>query len=427
MTLRFFRALHKKMFTPASIRRAIAATLLTALPATAIAQGLGLPVVNGVLGRVEGVTQDVLHNTADAARDLTQPLDRLALVRLDRLDRFVQMRRASVEMDDTGQPARAREVLLLDPDPAALQRVGDAGYALIEQGDIDGLGVRFARLRTPPGKRLASALRALRRIVPDHTVTADQIHFPGSSAAAPGPTPTQAPLPIPGTGAFEVGLIDGGVRPGPRIAAQIGLASGAPKADAHAQAIASLLVGAGATRIHVADVYGTDPAGGNALAIARALGWMQAHGVRVVSISLVGPANPLLARAVAVVEARGLIVVAAVGNDGAAAPPAYPASYPGVVAVTGVDAHDHVLFEAGRASHLDYAAPGADLTAIGLDGRARHVRGTSFAAPLAAARLAALRQNDDARATFARADREAAAPGPRTGRGVLCGTCRTGL
>jgi subtilisin family serine protease len=149
--------------------------------------------------------------------------------------------------------------------------------------------------------------------------------------------------------------------------------------------------------------------------------------VRVVSISLVGPANPLLARAIAVVQARGLILVAAVGNDGAAAPPAYPASYPGVVAVTGVDAHDHVLFEAGRATHLDYAAPGADLTAIGLDGRARPVRGTSFAAPLAAARLAALRHNDDARATFARADREAVAPGPRTGRGVLCGTCRTGL
>ncbi|WP_456261924.1 S8 family serine peptidase, partial [Campylobacter jejuni] len=91
-----------------------------------------------------------------------------------------------------------------------------------------------------------------------------------------------------------------------------------------------------------------------ALAIARALGWMATRDAPVVSISLVGPANPLLARAIAAAQARGIIVVAAVGNDGAAAPPAYPASLPGVVAVTGVDGHRHPLFEAGHALHLDY-------------------------------------------------------------------------
>jgi subtilisin family serine protease len=150
--------------------------------------------------------------------------------------------------------------------------------------------------------------------------------------------------------------------------------------------------------------------------------------VPVVSISLVGPSNPLLARAVAAVLAQGMTVVAAVGNDGAASPPSYPASYDGVVAVTGIDGRRRVLFEAGHALHLDYAAPGADMTGIGLDGRARALRGTSFAAPLVAARLAAYRASGaDASQALVRANGEARPAGARVGRGILCETCRKGI
>src|SRR3546814_14600039 len=65
---------------------------------------------------------------------------------------------------------------------------------------------------------------------------------------------------------------------------------------------------------------------------------------------------------------RGVSVVAAVGNDGPAAPPAYPASYAGVIAVTGIDGRGRVLPEAGRARHVDFAAPGADMNAARTDG-----------------------------------------------------------
>jgi subtilisin family serine protease len=59
-----------------------------------------------------------------------------------------------------------------------------------------------------------------------------------------------------------------------------------------------------------------------------------------------------------------------------------------VFAVTGVDARNRALPEAGRALHLDFAAPGdAVLAATGLDTTDR-LRGTSFAAPLVAGRLA---------------------------------------
>ena len=82
-------------------------------------------------------------------------------------------------------------------------------------------------------------------------------------------------------------------------------------------------------------------------------------------------------------------MVAAVGNDGPAAPPAYPASYPGVLAVTGVDGRNRALIEAGRALHLDYAAPAADMRAVNAKGKWIKVRGTSFAVPFVAARAAA--------------------------------------
>jgi subtilisin family serine protease len=402
-----------------SLRYLLLGLLAVLVPVAAPAQVRGLPVVNTVLGRVDGVVADTLHTTSAIGQTVTG----LATARIDRVDQFVHDHRASVERDDTGQPARAHEVLVLDPDPDGLRLATGAGFALVEQGDAGGLGVAYARLQTPPGKSLAGAIRALRRMLPGRTITADTIHFPAGTGAAQA-TGTGA---IPAPRDAAVGVIDGGVPAGPRIVAQAGFAAGAPHADAHAQAIASLLAGAGIARIMVADVYGTDPAGGSALAIVRALGWMQAHGLRVVSISLVGPANPLLAHAVAVVQARGMLVVAAVGNDGAAAPPAYPASYPGVIAVTAVDGHNHVLFEAGHALHLDYAAPGADLTAVGLDGREQRLRGTSFAAPLVAARLAALASVADTRTVLQRADQEATAPGPRTGRGILCATCRKGI
>ena len=147
--------------------------------------------------------------------------------------------------------------------------------------------------------------------------------------------------------------------------------------------------------LYVADVYGTTPAGGSAVAIAQALAWMAEQRVPVVNVSLVGPANRVLAAAVEGLNARGHLVVAAVGNDGPAAPPLYPAAYPGVVAVTGVDRGRRVIPEAGRGAHLDFAAPGADLAAGGLGGGFVNVRGTSFAAPIAAGLLAQAHRTPD--------------------------------
>lgn len=408
--------------------------LRTALLAALLATGGGVQAQISLPSAVGRGMESTVDRLGDGLRDATSPLThaatgalgtltQLADARLTRLGDFLRSHRATVEADDTGQPARAHELLLMDPDPAALSGAQAAGYQLIEQGDLDGLGIAYARLATPQGTSLANALRQLRHILPGKEISADQIHFPSGTAQAGGGA-AASPSPHGGT----VGIIDGGVPPGPRIAAQSAFASGGPVPNPHAEAIASLLAGAGTARIVVADVYGRDPAGGNALAIARALAWMAGQRVPVVSISLVGPANPLLGKAITAVQARGMIVTAAVGNDGAAAPPAFPASYGGVVAVTGVDGRGQVLFEAGRASHLDYAAPGADLTAIGAGGKVQKLRGTSFAAPLVAARLAALGQaGGGTSAILQRADAEASDKNRRTGRGILCASCRKGI
>jgi subtilisin family serine protease len=87
--------------------------------------------------------------------------------------------------------------------------------------------------------------------------------------------------------------------------------------------------------------------------------------------------------------ATGFTLVAAVGNDGPAAPPLYPASYPNVVGVTAVDAHRRVLIEAARGPQVMFAAIGADTAAAGTNKDYATVRGTSFAAPIVAALLAA--------------------------------------
>ncbi|MFD1612727.1 S8 family serine peptidase [Sphingomonas tabacisoli] len=387
------------------------------LPTAALAQ-LGLPPVGGVL---RGVQQTLPRVDAlpvvSTARDLVR-------VRTDRLRDLVSRYPRVLELDPDGNPAVRGELLMTGASDADVAAAEAAGFHVIERGAIEGADVRFARVAAPSRLSLSAALKRLRKLAPGSAVSANPLHFESGSAGG-------------GAGGFAegagggapAGVIDGGVSAaaGVRVAEQRGFAAGAPSASAHGTAVASLIAGAGRVRgaapgvpVVVADIYGRDPAGGNALALAKALGWMAGRGVKVVTVSLVGPANPLVQATVSAVQRRGLSVVAAVGNDGPAAPPAYPASYPGVIAVTAVDGKNRALIEAGRALHLDFAAPGADMLATAIDGSARAVRGTSFAAPLVAGRLVRLGS-----VSALGAEARAIGPAKLFGRGLVCGDCRT--
>jgi minor extracellular protease Epr len=418
----------------------LAAALLIA-PSSVRAQILPIPSLPGPVG---GVVRDI---GASVLQDpLVHQIDRaartLARERLERLENLVRSHPGAIELDREANPVRAREIVVEDPDEALLARAGAAGFTLLERQMIGDLGIGYARLAVPAGISIGSALRRMHAIAGDRGVSADPLHFASGSVSLSAPSAPAVPLAAAAANTVSIGIIDGGVDrkviTGPVV--QQAFVSGGPSPNAHATAIASLIRGApmirGAApqaRLLVADVYGRDPAGGSATGIARAIGWMVQQRVPVVAVSLVGPPNPLLARVVAAARARGTVIVAAVGNDGPAAPPAYPASYPDALAVTGVDRRHRALIEAGRARHLDYAAPGADMLAAGLAGRPVTVRGTSFAVPFAAARLAhfyAVPDNAAIAGGLRALDREAHDLGkrgsdPAYGRGLVCGDCRT--
>lgn len=399
---------------------------MVAGPVSAQLQLPRLPDVGGVVGNATGTLEDTLATadrlTAREARLLLQARDRT-------LARLLRRHGDVIERDVAGDLARRGELLAIDASAAQLAPLEQAGFRILDREQIEGMDFEVVRLGVPEGLSLAQAQDRAARIAPGLELSADHLHFEAGA-------PVSVPMAVPAVMSFAavqtgpivapVGIIDGAPGKAVSVSATKGFAKGAPLASDHGGAVASLLNAAGVKILRVADVYGQDPAGGNALAISKALGWLSASGCKVVTISLVGPRNPLVERAVKSARARGMIVVAAVGNDGPAAPPAYPASYEGVLAITGVDRKGRALIEAGRALHIDYAAPGAEVFALDAKGSGRWWRGTSFATPLAAARIAAaLASGQRWRATLDAEARDLGAKGVDEifGRGLLCDGC----
>ena len=385
-------------------------------------QGTAPAVVGGLQGPLMSVG-DTLHTVA--------PTDLLSM-RRERLRALVRDNRRLLDVDDAGNPVRRDEIVAINMSPDALARARAAGFTPIRTDTAGPLDLSATILAPPKGKPARKALRVLQALDPAGDYGLDPIYEPARAPLAPSAGPAA------GGGATmggAIGLIDGGVGRHPifdGVAIEQRGFAGDPRPSGHGTAVASLMVGRGGafhgvapgTSLLVADIYGGSPANGSATAIARAMGWLAERHARVVNISLVGPPNPLLAAAVKALQARGIIVVAAVGNDGPAAPPQYPASYPAVVAVTGVDAKGKPLIEAGKPLHLDFAAPGADIVGAVPGGKWERLRGTSFAAPFVAASLARLDHGDPA-ATLAVLAAQARPAKGAIGRGIVCGDCGT--
>jgi hypothetical protein len=388
--------------------RALLITLL--LMSTAAAQILPGPGGSLLPGRLPGVgfplPQQALPSLTQSLNDRVHRLEEARRLEIrDLLHRYPRL----IEADPDGNPIVREEVLALAPSDAALARAGSAGFSVVRVRALTGLGLRLVILRTPSGTSTARALGELQRLDPSGTYDFDHIYTDsGRVVEAPGdpglqggttgpPASTQGAL---ASNRAVLGLIDGGVDAAqPLFQGQVihehGCA-GAQVSSAHGTAVASLMIGravkfsgaAPGAVLYAADVYCGKPVGGSVDAIAVALAWMVAERVPVINVSLVGPPNALLQQLVDRVLSDGSLVVAAVGNDGPAAPPLYPAAYPGVIGVTAVDARRRVLFEAERGPQVMFAAPGADIEAARVPQGLAAVRGTSFAAPLVAGLLA---------------------------------------
>jgi hypothetical protein len=385
--------------------------------------------VTGIAGRIGRAPQDSysLLNQLAGPEYADYSAGQLADLRRTRLEALIRANPQALERDDQGQPVRKGQLMATNPDHASLAAAERAGFRIIASEVIGDVGIRIVIFATPRGMNIRKGMKALRQAAPHLQIDYNHVYEPAGGALLPAAASAlAASRPIKrGT---RIVMIDGGVASHPSLESagieQRGFV-GTPEPTGHGTAVGSLLVGnhgsfRGAARgaqLFVADVYGGNPAAGSATAIIRALAWGASKRPSVINISLVGPPNQAMERAIAAVRARGISVVAAVGNDGPAAPPQYPASYPGVIAVTGVDAADRALREAGRSAHLDFAAPGADLVAALPGDGYSAVRGTSFAAPFVAARLAAT----GSPALLA----SEALPGKgKVGRGIVCRTCR---
>ncbi|MGQ0531097.1 MAG: S8 family serine peptidase [Caulobacteraceae bacterium] len=357
---------------------------LVVAPASAQLGGLGLPNVPNVptVPSPGGVIGD-LPNANDA-------LDTSALrdVRELRERDLLRRHRRVLEPDPDGHPIVRSQILALAASEAALTAARAAGFTIVSSEDLGEFGA-LTVLRAPAGLSTRGALRLLQEADPAGVFDFDHLHIESGPLA---PVVTAATNAASASG-VRVGVIDSGVADHPAfdgaIAAQRGFAGNLVIEGAHGAAVCSLIRSAApSARLYVADIYGGQPTGGTSSAMTRALSWLGGERTLVINISLVGPRNRIVEAAVAHMVGRGFLIVAAVGNDGPAAPPLYPAAYPGVVGVTGVDQRGRVLVEAGRGEQVDFAALGIVQAAAPRGGYVT-VRGTSYASPIVAGLLAA--------------------------------------
>ncbi|WP_233270386.1 S8 family serine peptidase [Chachezhania sediminis] len=303
---------------------------------------------------------------------------------------------------DAGDVVDDREIVVLVPTTgaAAHLRKGAAaeGFVLRDQRWLGALGLYMQRYTIPEPLNGPGAIAALERIEPTSTAGVNHAYKPVAAASLDYANTLIAWPDHACRAAGPIGMIDtsvnGSIRElaGVKIVAE-SFARGGAAPDRHGTEVAAVLADprrlSGVTLFSAAVIgesaRGRDEAGVDSL--LEALDWLAANGVRLVNISLAGPYNKLLDRGIDVAATRGMILVAAVGNDGATAAPRYPAALGNVIGVTAVDADKAIYRNAVRGSYVDVAAPGVDIL-LKVDGRTRFVTGTSIATPFVTARIA---------------------------------------
>ncbi|MEO1551166.1 MAG: S8 family serine peptidase [Pseudomonadota bacterium] len=113
--------------------------------------------------------------------------------------------------------------------------------------------------------------------------------------------------------------------------------------------------------------------------LIRALDWAAGEGAQVFNLSFAGAPDRMLAQALGPLVARGAVLVAAAGNGGAQARPAFPAARAGVWGVTAIDGTGALYAQATPGPHVDLAAPGVDILSISVGGGYGLDSGTSLA------------------------------------------------
>jgi hypothetical protein len=161
-----------------------------------------------------------------------------------------------------------------------------------------------------------------------------------------------------------------------------------PLPHEHGTAMASAIAAHGrllgvAPAAHILAVRAFDGASASAQStttrILDGLQWVANSGARVVNMSFTGPADPKVHEMIVATRQKGLVLIAAAGNDGPQAAPDYPAAYPEVIAVTATDIDDKLLVVANRGPYVAVAAPGVDIFVAAPHAQYAFSTGTSVA------------------------------------------------
>ena len=173
---------------------------------------------------------------------------------------------------------------------------------------------------------------------------------------------------------------------------------------AHGTAIASIIAARSGMRgiaekvsLLSAEVFRADERGNmvaDSYDIVGGIDWAVEQGAKILNLSFAGGRDALMEAALAKASERGVVAVAAAGNEGSEAPVAYPAAYPSVIAVTATDDADALYVFANQGDKVELAAPGVDvLVAAGDEGFALQ-SGTSMATAYISGSIALLLQKE---------------------------------
>lgn len=374
-------------------------------------------VEDSVAEAVEDAVEESVEDAAEAVVESSVESDVEARVELaieerleSEIDEIVDRLESDLEVDES---RILKEQWLVMAEPSVFDELSSEGYLFDTVTELPGLGLRLAEVAAPSTFDITEVRNGVLDVVGKDRAEVDlnHIYTAGAPVDATGSgVMPRAAMPLPedlDTLDVRVGMIDSRVdvaHPAlvhSHIQTRSFARPGSEAPDFHGTAIASIIAAnsseyqglAPQAQVYAASVFELDRERGeiaSTVSLIRALDWLISSSVDVVNISLAGPPNRLLERALDRAAAQDMVVMAAAGNGGPVARPMYPAAYESVVAVTAVDSAEQVFRLANRGDYLALAAPGVDVLHAQPGGGYVASSGTSFAVPFAVAAAARL-------------------------------------
>jgi len=339
-----------------------------------------------------------------------------ALRRQFREERVRKPRRAARQPVVVAPSRLPDEIIAFGLTPLQIDGLAAQGFQVRSRHSLSTFGGELVKLDPPPGQNLEQARAAILASAPTALIDFNHLYRAESEEACGG-RPCVAPSLVgwpaaadpPGrcnSGAITMGLIDTAInadhqtfRSSRLEVIRLDTTARDQSGQQHGTAVASLLVGTGPTgtpgllpaaRLVAVDAFRANNRA-DAYDLTRAIDMLAGRQVSVINMSLSGPDNLLLAKAVQLADGKGIDMVAAAGNGGPGAKAAFPASYPQVIAVTAVDRQKRPYRRANRGDYIDLAAPGVGVWAAASIEGTKPKTGTSFAAPFVTAAAALAR------------------------------------